>query len=606
VSTEELIIKAKTSNQLLLLGLIVVFVCSSIVEAELPGTIDLVTTEAPVTILGAESNNKIGWSLAGGDYNGDGQPDIAILARSEQWETNPPFVTILWSTVELDSVVDLQINSFPNSIVLTADGDAGTWSTLTSGDVNGDSIDDLAVGIVTNSQFNNYDGKVYLVCGSRSFPDTLSLANPSLPVTVFEGVPGSAGWLGASMTTGDINGDMRDELVVSARAFWPGGRVYIIYGRETFASTVQLDTLQTGVTRVIDSYLNQSTGFGLASEDVDGDGYDDLFVGSPGSASGLFQGTASFLLGGSSLPDVIPLSDTTSGVKRFYGHYDHGQLGWRVSLGDVNGDGDRDLIMSAPVADPFGCDDCGEVYAVYWDEALPDSVHMSTTDVRMTRFIGAGVLQDYGLEMVTGDLNGDGCDDIIMKREPDQYDPANRRSVLIAYGGPSLLDSIFLESDTTTTRIIAEQPGDDFGRGLAVWDIDNDGVTDLCVGAPFANVPGRAMTGKVRVFYGFMTPSGSTGTVGSPFVLKQNYPNPFNPGTTIAFSIAEESDVELLIYDVRGALVRTLVRERREPNDFRVVWNGKNNAGISVASGVYFYRLTAGDFRTTKKMVLLK
>ena len=88
--------------------------------------------------------------------------------------------------------------------------------------------------------------------------------------------------------------------------------------------------------------------------------------------------------------------------------------------------------------------------------------------------------------------------------------------------------------------------------------------------------------------------------------LAQNYPNPFNPTTMIAFSIARDSRLELKIFDVRGALVKTLVNESRLKNNYKVFWDGKNNAGNPVASGVYFYRLVAGDFRATKKMVLLR
>ena len=87
--------------------------------------------------------------------------------------------------------------------------------------------------------------------------------------------------------------------------------------------------------------------------------------------------------------------------------------------------------------------------------------------------------------------------------------------------------------------------------------------------------------------------------------LAQNYPNPFNPTTMIAFSIAKDADVELKIFDVRGALVKTLVKAHRNKNNYRVFWDGKNNAGNTVASGVYFYRLVAGEFTATKKMVLL-
>jgi hypothetical protein len=88
--------------------------------------------------------------------------------------------------------------------------------------------------------------------------------------------------------------------------------------------------------------------------------------------------------------------------------------------------------------------------------------------------------------------------------------------------------------------------------------------------------------------------------------LAQNFPNPFNPSTTIAYSIADDTNVDLRIYDVTGALVKTLVDDFRKKNNYKIVWDGINNQGNSVASGVYFYRLIAGDFRATKKMVLLR
>jgi hypothetical protein len=88
--------------------------------------------------------------------------------------------------------------------------------------------------------------------------------------------------------------------------------------------------------------------------------------------------------------------------------------------------------------------------------------------------------------------------------------------------------------------------------------------------------------------------------------LAQNYPNPFNPSTTIAFSLAQSSDATLSIFDVRGSLVKTVLRGRREAGVHRVPWDGTDSRGGRVASGVYFYRLTAGSFRATRKMVLLR
>jgi hypothetical protein len=88
--------------------------------------------------------------------------------------------------------------------------------------------------------------------------------------------------------------------------------------------------------------------------------------------------------------------------------------------------------------------------------------------------------------------------------------------------------------------------------------------------------------------------------------LEQNHPNPFNPTTTIRFSIAEDSHVRLAVYDVTGRLVRTLVNEARRANTYELEWDGRNDASQPVATGMYFYRITAGKFTQTRKMLLLK
>lgn len=90
------------------------------------------------------------------------------------------------------------------------------------------------------------------------------------------------------------------------------------------------------------------------------------------------------------------------------------------------------------------------------------------------------------------------------------------------------------------------------------------------------------------------------------FSLNQNYPNPFNPSTTIKYQLAKQTDVALTVYSVSGQLVRTLVSGAQQPGYYTIQWNGLNNAGEQVSSGVYFYRLAAGNQASTKKMMLLK
>lgn len=95
-------------------------------------------------------------------------------------------------------------------------------------------------------------------------------------------------------------------------------------------------------------------------------------------------------------------------------------------------------------------------------------------------------------------------------------------------------------------------------------------------------------------------------TIPEDFSLSQNYPNPFNPTTKIEFALPRQSNVSLKIYDVIGREVATLLNEEKSAGRFVVEWNGKNTLNRQVASGVYFYKLEAGSFLQTKKMLMLK
>jgi len=88
--------------------------------------------------------------------------------------------------------------------------------------------------------------------------------------------------------------------------------------------------------------------------------------------------------------------------------------------------------------------------------------------------------------------------------------------------------------------------------------------------------------------------------------LGQNYPNPFNPTTTIAYGLAAPERVTISVYNINGALVKTLVSDTKPAGWYSVDWDGRNQAGNPVASGVYLSRMTAGSFVETKKLVLLK
>jgi len=88
--------------------------------------------------------------------------------------------------------------------------------------------------------------------------------------------------------------------------------------------------------------------------------------------------------------------------------------------------------------------------------------------------------------------------------------------------------------------------------------------------------------------------------------LAANYPNPFNPVTTIRFDLPTRSKVVLRVFDVTGRIVSTLVNRPLDAGQHTAIWNGNDEADGDVSPGVYFYRLEAGDFVATRRMLLLR
>ncbi|MCH7962944.1 MAG: MBL fold metallo-hydrolase [Bacteroidetes bacterium] len=124
-------------------------------------------------------------------------------------------------------------------------------------------------------------------------------------------------------------------------------------------------------------------------------------------------------------------------------------------------------------------------------------------------------------------------------------------------------------------------------------------VNDLYPGATIFSVP-------LQSFSLGVTSVDGTDQIPENFSLAQNYPNPFNPGTTIEYSLAHASSVVLKIYDVLGNKIRTLVNASQIAGRKTVAWNGRDDKGERVKSGIYFYELAAENTVQVKKMILIK
>jgi len=145
--------------------------------------------------------------------------------------------------------------------------------------------------------------------------------------------------------------------------------------------------------------------------------------------------------------------------------------------------------------------------------------------------------------------------------------------------------------------------GDQFDLPVRVYGVPSDEDTAYVVIQ--TNDPSLPVA-DVLVTRGLLTGIGDLETLPTTYDIAQNYPNPFNPTTTIKYQLPHVTDVKLVIYNVLGQRVRTLVNNRMEAGYHSLVWDGLNQQGSTVASGVYIYHFQAGDFQKTMKLMLLK
>ncbi|MDD3095608.1 MAG: FlgD immunoglobulin-like domain containing protein, partial [Candidatus Marinimicrobia bacterium] len=162
------------------------------------------------------------------------------------------------------------------------------------------------------------------------------------------------------------------------------------------------------------------------------------------------------------------------------------------------------------------------------------------------------------------------------------------------------------DGDTTYSVTMALMPYSSHAFKFRINSSWDDATSEFPSGGPNREltVPGNG--GEYTYWYNNDTLEVAAVGVPKEFALHQNYPNPFNPTTTINFDLPTTADVKLVIYDIAGRKIRTLVNGHIDAGYKKIVWNGRDDWGNGVATGMYIYRLVAGDFVDVKKMTFLK
>lgn len=393
---------------------------------------------------------------------------------------------------------------------------------LATGDFDGDGYPDLAIGVPNEAQggFANA-GMVMVFYGSPGGLNTTDWEQFSQSSVA--GMANEANDLfGQALAAGDFDDDGRDDLAVGVpnqdvNGVANSGAVAIFYGSAggLFPTTTALFTQQ--LLAAAGNEANDQFGITLASGDLDGDDADDLAIGTPYEDGAAVDSGAIAVVYGSAIGltgvgfDFLDQSNASGSASEA-----NDRFGFSLATGDVDGDGDSELVVGVPYEGAGALTDTGMVVVLKGSSAgLP----AGATTYFQTAVPGeaqeAG--DRFGFAVAVGDFNGDGYADVAASApHEDQGGATDSGNVAVLHGGPGALPAGWDEVVTELSAHGPRESGDRAGYTLAAGDFDGDGFADLAVGVPYEtedadvdddqflneNGPGMAEVGGVLAFFG--------------------------------------------------------------------------------------------------------
>ena len=463
------------------------------------------------------------------------------------------------------------------------------------GDVNGDGYDDFMVASRTGKTSSD-QGIVQLYLGSATFdliPD-MALHYPGADI-LNNGID--------AFEIGDVNNDGYDDFAIQGifgdYSGFPKGKVFLYYGG------TDIDTIP--IAEFYESWIQDY--FGSVVEkvgDLNKDGYDDFTVSSTYNWSN-GKGYVYLFWGGDTISWEKSITFTSDSLGDGFGES-------VANIGDINDDGFDDIGIGAP------SDDSGKVYIYDGNnvgETIVKDIIIGGNIFRLDDINGDSIIEfavnigqmkvylsldsnicfgKYFSSLGKGELNGDDYGDFITGNTTYRNSDNIMVGGAFVYFGKKTIDTIY------SITLEGENKWDEFSRIISITDINGDGYDELFILAP--NYPDyNNPQGKIYIYsYKNLTAIEDHKENGpNNFKLNQNYPNPFNPTTNIQFSIPTTSFVTLIVYDVLGKKIETLINSELAKGKHSVSFDGS-----MLSSGCYIYQLKADGYLINKKMLLLR